>query len=220
MIFVKDYIISSPYDSTRCQKHNKLRLPIFSTTTSIMPQAKQDNSRTARDLGNTKAYLVGGGIASLAAATHLIQDAHVPANQIHIIESGLVPGGSMDGGGDSKTGYVLRGGRMLNFSYLCTYDLLSRIPSLSDFERTVKQEIDDFNDIPGNKTDAHARLVESGENGPHIIDVSRMGLNAQQRLDLIRHAAATDRHLGIKRIDECFDTGFFTTNFWFMWSTM
>ena len=144
-----------------------------------MPHTNQYNSSTVRDPGNTNAYLVGGGIASLAAATHLIQDAHVPAHQVHIIESGLVPGGSMDGGGDPKTGYILRGGRMLNFSYLCTYDLLSRIPSLSDSKETVKQEIDKFNDAPGNKTDAHARLVESGEDGPYIIDVSRMGLNAK-----------------------------------------
>lgn len=35
----------------------------------------------------TDAYLIGGGIASLAAAVHLIQDAHLPASQIHILES-------------------------------------------------------------------------------------------------------------------------------------
>jgi oleate hydratase len=103
---------------------------------------------------------------------------------------------------------------MLNFNYLCTYELLSRIPSLSDSKRTVKQEIDDFNSITGNKTNAHARLVRYGEDGPYIIDVSCMGLNAKQRLDLMRHAAATEKHLGAKRIDECFDDDFFTTNFW------
>ena len=52
---------------------------------------------------------------------------------------------------------------MLNFRYLCTYDLLSKVPSLTDPSKTVKQEIDEFNAIPGNKTNAHARLIAKGE---------------------------------------------------------
>ena len=72
----------------------------------------------ARKPEETTAYLIGGGIASLAAAAHLIQDAHVPANQIHILEALPVAVGLMDGAGNAKTGCILRGGRMLNFSYL------------------------------------------------------------------------------------------------------
>jgi oleate hydratase len=177
-------------------------------------------SATPRDPSKTTAYLVGGGIASLAAAAHLIQSAHVPGNQIHILESGQLPGGSMDGGGSPETGYVLRGGRMLNFSYLCTYDLLSRIPSLGNAEKSVKEELDEFNALPENKTDAHARLVGRGKEGPFVVDVSHMGLSARQRVDLIRVATASEKHLGEKRIDECFDAEFFRTNFWFMWDTM
>lgn len=168
----------------------------------------------------TNVYLVGGGIASLAAAVYLIQDAHVPANQVHIIESGPLPGGSMDGAGDSEKGYMLRGGRMLNFSYLNTDHLLSKVPSLTDSKKTVKQEIDKFNAIPGNKTSAHARLVAKDEKGPKIVDVSRMGLNAKERGDLLRIAAETEKQLGSKRIDECFTKEFFTTEFWYMWATM
>ena len=185
-----------------------------------MPHFKHNNRPTDRDPKKTVAYLVGGGISSLAAATHLIHDAQVPANNIHILESGPLPGGSMDGGGNAKTGYSLRGGRMLNFSYLCTYDLLSRVPSLSDPEKTVKQEIDDFNAVPGNMTNAHARLVGRSEHGPQIIDASHMGLTVKQRLDLLSVASETEKQLGCKRIDKCFDVDFFKTNFWFMWDTM
>jgi len=166
------------------------------------------------------AYLVGGGIASLAAAVHLIQDAKVPANQIHILESGSLPGGSMDGAGNVDTGYILRGGRMLNFSYLCTYDLLSKVPSLSGPAKTVKQEIDEFNAVPGNKTNAHARLIAKGDKGPEIVDVSHMGLNTKERADLLHIAAETEKLLGKKRIDECFTKEFFDTKFWYMWDTM
>jgi oleate hydratase len=168
----------------------------------------------------TSVYLVGGGIASLAAAVHLIHDAHVPPNQIHILEASAVPGGSMDGAGNSKTGYVLRGGRMLNFSYLCTYDLLSKIPSLTDPSKSVKREIDDFNAIKANKTYAHARLVGKGAAGPEIIDVETMGLDAKERGDLLRIAAETEKQLGMSRIDECFEQEFFQTKFWYMWDTM
>jgi len=176
----------------------------------------------ARKPEETNAYLVGGGIASLAAAAHLIHDAKVPANQIHIIESGSVPGGSMDAAGDSEKGYVMRGGRMLNFSYLCTYDLLSIIPSLTDPAKTVKQEIDEFNAIPGNKSNAHARLVGKGEKGPEILDVKKMGLSWKDREDLLKLAGPlqTEDTLGEKRIDECFDKSFFQTKFWYMWDTM
>ncbi|KAH6672158.1 67 kDa myosin-cross-reactive antigen family protein [Halenospora varia] len=173
-----------------------------------------------RNPAEVNAYLVGGGIASLAAATHLIHDGHVPPKQIHIIESGPVPGGSMDGAGTAEKGYVLRGGRMLNFSYLCTYDLLALIPSLKDPSKTVKQELDEFNAVPGNKTNAHARVVAKGENGPEIVDVSKMGLSMKDRKDLLFVAEASEKTLGAKRIDEFFGKAFFTTKFWFMWDTM
>jgi oleate hydratase len=150
----------------------------------------------------------------------LIHDAHVPASQIHIIESGPLPGGSMDGAGNSETGYILRGGRMLNFSYLCTYDLLSRVPSLTNPSKSVTDEIHEFNSLNANKTNAHARLVAKGATGPEIVDVKQMGLHAKQRGDLLRIAAESEKQLGTKRIDECFEKDFFTTKFWYMWDTM
>lgn len=109
---------------------------------------------------------------------------------------------------------------MLNFSYLCTYDILSRVPSLTDPKKTVKQEIDEFNAIPGNKTNAHARLVARGVNGPEIMDVTKMGLNNKQRLDLIKLAEESEKSLGAKRISECFTEDFFDSKFWYMWDTM
>jgi oleate hydratase len=209
--------------------HGTPRLPVLSLSVQVylkidyiphyrynMPHAHTNIGQQARKPEETNAYLIGGGIASQAAAAHLIHDAKIPANQIHIIESGSVPGGSMDAAGDSKEGYVMRGGRMLNFSYLCTYDLLSIIPSLTDSTRTVKQEIDEFNAIPGNKTNSHARLVGKGEKGPEILDVKKMGLSWKDREDLLQLAGPlqTESTLGEKRIDECFDKPFFQTKFW------
>jgi oleate hydratase len=77
-----------------------------------------------------KVYLIGGGIASLASAAYFIRDGHINPRNITIYEELDIAGGSLDGSGSPETGYVMRGGRMLNFSYLCTYDLFSFIPSL------------------------------------------------------------------------------------------
>jgi oleate hydratase len=168
----------------------------------------------------TNAYLVGGGIASLAAAVHLIHDAHVPASQIHILESSSGPGGSMDGAGNAQDGYVLRGGRMLNFSYFCLYDLLATIPSLTNHTKSVMQEINDFNAVPENKTHSRARLVARGATGPEIVDVKQMGLTPRDRQDLVHMTMEAEHRLGAKRIDECFEGSFFQTKFWLMWATM
>jgi oleate hydratase len=109
---------------------------------------------------------------------------------------------------------------MLNFSYLCLYDLLSTIPSLTDPSKTVMQEINEFNAVPGNKTHANARLVARGSMGPEIVDVKQMGLNSKSRGDLLHIAFEAEKRLGTKRIDECFEKDFFKTKFWYMWATM
>lgn len=205
------------------KQYQRIETPPFTTNTEMphqtMPERLAHGGLPRRLSEEVNAYLVGGGIASLAAAVHLIQDAQVPANQIHILESGQLPGGSMDGAGTAEKGYVLRGGRMLNFSYLCTYDLLSKVPSLTNEEKSIKQEIDEFNAVPGNKTHAHARLVASGKEGPQIMDVTKMGFHWKDREDLLKVAEASEKSLGTKRIDECFRKEFFETEFWFMWGT-
>ena len=78
-------------------------------------------------------YLVGGGIASLAAAAFFIRDGDILGHNITIIEESAKIGGSLDAAGRApEDGYVMRGGRMLESKYLCTYDLFSSIPTLDE----------------------------------------------------------------------------------------
>jgi myosin-crossreactive antigen len=85
----------------------------------------------------TKAYLVGGGIASLASAAYLIRDGGLKGSNICIFEETALLGGSLDGSGSPDHGYVIRGGRMFTYeAYTCTFDLLSFIPSLTDPAKT------------------------------------------------------------------------------------
>ena len=48
----------------------------------------------------SKVWLVGGGIGSLAAAAFMIRDGNLPGGNISILEAARVMGGSLDGAGD------------------------------------------------------------------------------------------------------------------------
>ena len=171
-------------------------------------------NNTFNPIQHRKVHLIGGGIASLASAAYFIRDGHINPANITIYEELNIAGGSLDGSGSPKDGYVMRGGRMLNFSYLCTYDLFSFIPSLSDPGIMVLDEIKAFNQ--NIKTLSLARVVEGGQ----ILDVSSMGFSNKDRLDLMEMMTLSESHLGTKRINEWFEPDFFKTNFWFMWDTM
>ena len=165
----------------------------------------------ARD---AKAYLVGGGIAALASAAYLIRDGGFAGQDIQIFEELAVLGGSLDGSGSAEDGYVIRGGRMFTYeAYTCTFDLLSFIPSLTDPERSVKDEIYAFN--AAHVSQSRARLVAGGRR----LDASDLGLTNRDRLDLVEIMAVSESSLAAKRIEEMFQPPFFKTNFWFMWCT-
>jgi oleate hydratase len=77
-----------------------------------------------------KAYIVGGGIASLSAAVPLIRDGGFRGRNIRIMEEMLVAGGALDGSGDPVKGYVTRGGRMFTEeTYVCLWNVLQSVPS-------------------------------------------------------------------------------------------
>ncbi|MEV7189521.1 oleate hydratase [Kitasatospora sp. NPDC093102] len=107
-----------------------------------------------------QAYLVGGGIAALSAAAFLIRDGGFAGRDIHIFEAQDEVGGSLDAGGTPETGYTMRGGRMFEAQFRCTYDLLSGIPSLDDPSKSATQDIlDSHEESPW---DDAARLVRKG----------------------------------------------------------
>ena len=122
-----------------------------------------------------KTYLVGAGVASMAAAAFLIRDGDVFGRNIAILEESDVVGGSLDGSGTPETGYVLRGGRMFESKYVCTFELFSSIPALSG-DRSVTQEIFDWNETL--KTSSKSRLMRDGRHK----DVPKFGLSESQIL--------------------------------------
>jgi len=157
-------------------------------------------------------YLVGSGIASLATAAFLIRDGNIPGHNITILEESAKVGGSLDAAGSPQDGYVMRGGRMLESKYVCTYDLFSSIPTL-DGSKTVTQEIFDWNETM--KTSSQSRLFREG----HRVDAPRFGLSEKDILNIERLGLEPEEMLGRSSISEQFDPSFFETDFWFMWCT-
>jgi oleate hydratase len=164
---------------------------------------------------NSKAYLVGGGIGSLAAAAFMIRDGGLPGGNISILEATGIMGGSLDGGGDPERGYSMRGGRMLTTdNYECTWDLYKSVPSLNNQGKTVFEETVEFNDK--HKANSMARLVDRRR---AKVPVTSMGFSMQDRIELLKLSQADEDALAASCITDWLSPGFFETEFWYMWST-
>lgn len=178
--------------------------------------SKAGKSSIKRRPSSTNVYMIGSGIGSLSAAVYLIRDAKVPGRNIRIFETLDVDGGSLDGAGDAKKGFIIRGGRMLNIpTYECLQDVMSSVPSIEFDGISMEDEFLEYNEEF--KTYSRARLVDKKGNK---VDVTKMGFSSEDRIDMEKLILLeTEKSLGAKRIDEVFNKHFFKTNFWFMWQT-
>lgn len=163
----------------------------------------------------TSAFLIGGGIGSLAAAAFMIRDGGLPGERITVLESASVMGGSLDGAGHPDHGYSMRGGRMLTTDhYECTWDLYRTVPSLVHAGQSVYDETVAFN--AQHRTRSMARLIDSRR---AKVPVASMGFSVQDRLELLHLSRATEAELGARCITDCLSPAFFETEFWFLWAT-
>jgi oleate hydratase len=162
-----------------------------------------------------KAHLVGGGIASLAAAAWLIRDAGFLAGNIRVYEAGDGLGGAMAMAGGPDAGYILPTGRVFEAQYRCAFDLFSMVPSVSDPKISIKDEILAFNQRYGYFDRAHVV-----DHDLKIVRSAHFGLSAEDRLALLRLAVAPEAKLEGVRIEECFSEAFFSSEFWFLWAPL
>lgn len=180
-------------------------------------KAVEDAVMQSRDYTERKAYFVGGGLASMAGAAYLIRDCKFPGEQIKIYEGMHILGGSNDGIGTPETGFVCRGGRMLNEeTYENFWELFKTIPSLAQPGRSVTEEILNFDHA--HPTCAKARLVDKEG---RIQDVKSMGFTQRERMRLLKLLTTDEKKLDDETIEDWFGDlpHFFTTNFWHMWQT-
>ena len=165
-------------------------------------------------LEKTKVYLIGSGIASLASAVYLIKDAKIEPKNIVILEQDAITGGALDGSGNPKDGYVIRGGRMHEKMYQCYWDLLSNIPSYDDPNITVTDETMEFNERF--ISHAQARLLKGGKK----IDLSSYGIPKLEQVKIMELLFIPEMFLDNKKIEDWFGEEFFETNFWMIFTTM
>jgi len=109
---------------------------------------------------------------------------------------------------------------MLNFSYLCLYDILNAILSLTNPAKRVIDENKEFNASSENKTHARARLAAKGATGLEVVDVKQMGLTALDSHDLLHMTMR--QSIGWERSEStsALRNIFFQAKFWHMWATM
>ena len=67
--------------------------------------------RKPEGVDDKHAYIVGSGLASLAAACFLVRDGQMPGKNIHILEAMDIAGCACDCIIDPIRGYLIRGGR-------------------------------------------------------------------------------------------------------------
>jgi oleate hydratase len=178
----------------------------------MAPAARSPASSSGGHKTAPRVYLVGGGIASMAAAAFMIRDGDVFGQNITILEESGNIGGSLDGAGSPEDGYVLRGGRMLESKYLCTFALFDSIPTLDESE-TVTQETLRWNETM--RTSSKSRLFRDGQRQT----APKLGLSEKHILTIERLVLEPEGLLGRASIGEQFDAAFFHTDFWFMWCT-
>ena len=142
----------------------------------------------------------------------MIRDGGMTGSNITILEATPLAGGSLDGAGDPKSGYSLRGGRMLTSdNYECMWDLFKTIPSLTKPAASVYDETMEFNAVY--KAHSMARLVDRRR---AKVPVASMGFSMHNRLELLKLSNASEADLGTDCITDWLSPSFFETKFWYM----
>lgn len=162
------------------------------------------------------AYLVGSGLASLAAACFLIRDGQMKGERIHILEEMGIAGGACDGIHDREKGFIIRGGREMENHFECLWDLFHSIPSLEIEGASV---LDEFYWL--NKKDPNYSLMRATvNNGQDAHTDGKFKLSDKAAMEIVKLFFTRDEDLYDKKITDVFTEEFFASNFWLYWRTM
>ena len=169
-----------------------------------------------KDVDKKSAYLVGSGLASLAAACFLVRDGQMKGERIHILEELALPGGSCDGVQDPTRGFVMRGGREMENHFECLWDLFRSIPSIETEGVSV---LDEYYRL--NKHDPNYSLCRATEQrGRDAHTDGKFTLSDKAAMEIMKLFFTPDEQLYDKTLDDVFDEEFYSSNFWLYWQTM
>lgn len=162
------------------------------------------------------AYLVGSGLASMAAAVFMIRDGQMKGNRIHIFEELPLPGGSLDGIEQPVRGFIIRGGREMENHFECLWDLFRSVPSLEVEDASVLDEFYWLNKEDPNLS--HMRATMNQGESAHTD--GKFTLSDKATEEVVKLFLTSEEELNDKRINEVFTEEFFASNFWLYWRTM
>ena len=172
-------------------------------------------ARKPEGIDNKRAYLVGTGIASLAAGCFLVRDAHMDGHKITFLEQLDVPGGSMDGRIRENMGYVARGGREMGHHFEVLWDLFSSLPSDEDPSMSI---LDYFFYL--NKDDPNFSNCRITEKQGVQYDNGKFNLGQDLAMELAHFTMMTDEELQNKSIEQVLSKELLSSDFWTIWRTM
>ena len=203
----------SDYRNTELGKHDKNSKGIYYTNGNYEAFARPEKPAGIEE---KSAYLVGSGLASLAAACFLVRDAKMPGKNIHILEAMDIAGGACDGIDDPTRGYVMRGGREMEDHFECLWDLFHSIPSLEVPGASV---LDEYYWL--NKHDPNYSLCRATEHrGEDAHTDGKFGLSQKGSMEIMKLFFTKDEDLYDKTIEDVFDDEVFGSQFWLYWRTM
>ena len=203
----------SDYRNTELGKHDKNSKGIYYTNGNYEAFARPEKPAGIEE---KSAYLVGSGLASLAAACFLVRDAQMPGKNIHILEAMDIAGGACDGIDDPTRGYVMRGGREMEDHFECLWDLFHSIPSLEIPGASI---LDEYYWL--NKHDPNYSLCRATEHrGEDAHTDGKFRLSQKGSMEIMKLFFTKDEDLYDKTIEDVFDDEVFRSDFWLYWRTM
>jgi oleate hydratase len=172
--------------------------------------------RKPEHVDKKSAYIVGAGLAGLAAATFLLRDGQMKGENIHILEELPLSGGSLDGSFIPHDGFVVRGGREMENHFECLWDLFRSIPSLevdnaSVLDEFYRLDLDDPNS-------SNCRIIH--QRGERVEDDGKFTLSPKAQEEIVHLFMTKEELLVGQTIEDCFTEEFFESNFWLYWCSM
>ena len=162
------------------------------------------------------AYIIGSGLAALAAACFLVRDGQMKGENVHVLEKDPIPGGACDGYEYDNIGYVMRGGREMDNHFECMWDLMHSIPSIETKGVSV---LDEYYWL--NKHDPNFSLMRATINrGEDAHTDGKFDISDKGSMEIMKLFFTPDEDLYDKRITDVFDDEVLKSNFWLYWRTM
>lgn len=172
--------------------------------------------RKPKKADDVSAYLIGSGLASLAAAVFLIRDGQVEGKRIHILEELPITGGSLDGIDKPDHGFVIRGGREMESHFECLWDLFRSVPSLEVEDASVLDEFYWINKEDPNSS--YCRIIH--DQGTQLPSDGKLLLSEKAIKEMLALCLKKEDQLEDKKITDVFSKEFLESNFWTYWCTM